>query len=139
MIMELSRHGTLKDFVKVQRKMSESRVRKMMLHVVLGMQFLHSQSPPVIHRDLKLENLLLFGDTLKIADFGLSAQLDNFRDTFCGTLLYMAPEMILGGGHNEKLDVWTIGIMCYELLHGRTPFYDPQNIDKNTNLSLIHI
>lgn len=134
MIMELSRHGTIKDQFKIRTKMKESQVQKWMLDVVKGMHFLHSQDPPVIHRDLKLENLLLFEKTVKIADFGLSAQLNEFRDTYCGTLLYMAPEMIIGGGHDQKLDVWTIGIMCYELLHGITPFYDPHKINRNFDL-----
>lgn len=59
---------------------------------------------------------------LKIADFGWSSTDDDYRNTFCGTLEYISPEMIMGTGHNDKLDVWSAGILMYELLHGDAPF-----------------
>lgn len=81
-------------------------------------------NPQIIHRDIKPENILIDKKTLQIADFGWSNENDNkeVRNTFCGTPDYLAPEMILGNGHNEKLDMWTVGILMYELLHGKPPF-----------------
>ena len=90
-----------------------------------------------IHRDLKPENLLVGSDNvLKICDFGwcVEAQIggqdpdaaegnfDEQRNTFCGTLEYMAPEMITSKPHNHQIDVWSLGILLYELVHGRAPF-----------------
>jgi aurora kinase len=80
----------------------------------------------IIHRDIKLENLLISEDgTLKLADFGWS----NFgngnasdRKTYCGTPDYLAPEMVNETGHTEKLDIWCVGILLFEILVGRTPF-----------------
>jgi len=68
---------------------------------------------------------MLIGDnlTLKICDFGWCVATDNQpRSTFCGTLEYMAPEMIANGSHNHTLDVWCLGILLYEMLHGHAPF-----------------
>ena len=90
---------------------------------------MHNRNPPILHRDLKPENILVSGDTLKIADFGWSNLDDNdIRNTFCGTPDYLSPEMIKGTGHNEKLDVWTLGVLMYELIRGKPPFCAPKGI-----------
>ena len=76
---------------------------------------------------MKPENLLVFGDSVKLADFGWSNINVNMRNTYCGTPDYLAPEMILRSTHNDKLDMWSLGILTYELLTGVAPF-TPQNI-----------
>jgi serine/threonine protein kinase len=81
----------------------------------------------VIHRDIKPENLLLgiYGD-LKIADFGWSVHAPSSRrTTICGTLDYLPPEMIDDRPHDEKVDLWSLGVLCYELLVGKPPFETP--------------
>lgn len=93
------------------------------------MKYLHDNN--IIHRDLKPENLLLdqFGN-VKICDFGWCVQSTEERQTFCGTLDYMAPEMILEKGHSFQLDLWAIGVLLYELLHGYPPFRAAKESDK---------
>lgn len=86
------------------------------------MDYLHKQNPPIIHRDIKPENILFVQGHLKIADFGWSNLKDKVRTTFCGTPEYLAPEMLMEKGHNEKLDVWTLGVLLYEILVGEPPF-----------------
>lgn len=84
--------------------------------------YLHSKQ--VIHRDIKPENLLLgaFGE-LKIADFGWSVHAPSLRrQTLCGTLDYLPPEMVENKRHDERVDHWCIGVLCYELLVGTPPF-----------------
>ncbi|KAB5552019.1 hypothetical protein DKX38_009330 [Salix brachista] len=84
----------------------------------------------VIHRDIKPENLLLdheitlsnFEGRLKIADFGWSVQSRSKRHTMCGTLDYLAPEMVENKAHDYAVDNWTLGILCYEFLYGAPPF-----------------
>lgn len=83
---------------------------------------MHKQNPPIIHRDIKPENILFSQGHLKIADFGWSNLKDKVRMTFCGTPEYLAPEMLMEKGHNEKLDVWTLGVLLYEILVGQPPF-----------------
>ncbi|KAK7804010.1 hypothetical protein U0070_008191 [Myodes glareolus] len=78
----------------------------------------------VIHRDIKPENLLLgLRGEVKIADFGWSVHTPSLRrKTMCGTLDYLPPEMIEGRTYDEKVDLWCIGVLCYELLVGNPPF-----------------
>lgn len=89
---------------------------------------MHKQNPPIIHRDIKPENILFSQGHLKIADFGWSNLKDKVRTTFCGTPEYLAPEMLMEKGHNEKLDVWTLGVLLYEILVGEPPF-TPKGIE----------
>ena len=122
--MELSKEGSLYSKMKLERKFSETKASRFMENILESIDYLHSQNPPILHRDLKPENLLMFdGETVKLTDFGWSAQNDEIRNTFCGTQEYLAPEMIRGTGHNEKLDIWTLGVLLYEMVHGKTPFY----------------
>lgn len=78
----------------------------------------------VIHRDIKPENLLLgLHGELKIADFGWSVHAPSSRrTTLCGTLDYLPPEMVKGQTHNHTVDLWGIGVLCYECLVGEPPF-----------------
>lgn len=72
---------------------------------------MHSKN--IIHRDIKPENLLLSLGKVKIADFGWSIHTENRRDTLCGTLDYLAPEMVKGCTHDSSVDMWGLGILAY--------------------------
>ena len=79
----------------------------------------------LIHRDIKPENILLDSNfNIKLCDFGWSCFLENdaFRTSICGTYEYMSPEIIYGKRHTNKVDVWCMGILLYEMLHGNPPF-----------------
>jgi serine/threonine protein kinase len=78
----------------------------------------------IIHRDIKPENILLDEDMkIKISDFGWSIKSDsNFRKTFCGTYDYLCPEMIKNRPYDNSIDIWSLGILTYELACGRAPF-----------------
>ena len=97
---------------------------KLMYSITGAIAYLHAKDPPILHRDIKPENILKVGDTYILCDFGWSNtdSKGDTRNTFCGTPDYLSPEMILGTGHDEKLDVWTLGVLMYELLHGYPPF-----------------
>lgn len=85
--------------------------------------YLHEKH--VIHRDIKPENLLNSMGQIKIADFGWSvySPKEGRRETMCGTLDYLPPEMVVPGDtHDSKVDIWSLGILCYEFCVGVPPF-----------------
>jgi len=89
-----------------------------------GMSYLHSCSPPIIHRDLKSQNLLVAPDfSVKVADFGLSREcLQAGAMTRVGSVQWAAPEVLLGKPYSHKCDLWSFGVVCWEVLTGRVPF-----------------
>jgi serine/threonine protein kinase len=129
LIMEYANDATLFSKLKKIKRFSEPIAAEYLRDIINAVVYLHSQNPVILHRDLKPENILIAGGKCKIADFGWSNVDDEFRNTFCGTPDYLAPEMIIGTGHNEKLDVWTIGILMYELLHGHPPFSPKEKVN----------
>ncbi|EST10082.1 Protein kinase domain protein [Kalmanozyma brasiliensis GHG001] len=97
-----------------------------------ALSYLHSKH--VIHRDIKPENLLLGikGD-LKIGDFGWSVHAPgNRRQTLCGTLDYLPPEMVNGEQHDKAVDLWALGVLCFEFLEGVPPFEELENAPAGT-------
>lgn len=98
------------------------RVANYLAQLADALMYCHARK--VIHRDIKPENLLLGKDgDIKIADFGWSVHAPSSRrTTMCGTLDYLAPEMVESRPHDERVDLWTLGILCYEFLVGKPPF-----------------
>mmetsp|Transcript_8981 Transcript_8981/g.6320 ORF Transcript_8981/g.6320 Transcript_8981/m.6320 type:complete len:87 (+) Transcript_8981:658-918(+) len=81
----------------------------------------------IVHRDLKPENIMCQLDdsfTVKLTDFGFASYIDPDKKTklFCGSPLFIAPEIILGKRYDYKVDIWSIGVILYLLLSGKTPF-----------------
>jgi len=89
-----------------------------------GIAYLHSFQPPVIHRDLKSSNLLVTADfRLKVADFGTSRHvIATGAMSCCGTPVYMAPEVLRGEKYNETADIYSFGIVMWEILTRKIPF-----------------
>lgn len=88
-----------------------------------ALKYCHARN--VIHRDIKPENLLIGSkNELKMADFGWSVHAPTSRrDTLCGTLDYLPPEMVVGRQYDHRVDLWGVGVLCYECLVGNPPFF----------------
>lgn len=132
LIMELASKGQLYSLLRKQRKLDERTVAKYMSEIISAVIYLHSLDPPIIHRDIKPENVLLDNENrAKLADFGWSNFLESSktRDTLAGTPEYLAPEMVMKSGHDYRVDIWSIGVLIFELLAGRPPFVFKNDIN----------
>ncbi|KAL4474448.1 hypothetical protein ABPG72_007847 [Tetrahymena utriculariae] len=106
----------------VYKKFTENLTSFYVKQVIEALIYMHSKN--VVHRDLKPENIMVHNGLLKICDFGYAAivQKNKMRSTFCGTLDYVSPEMVQGKSYDFSVDVWSVGILTYELLIGHAPF-----------------
>ena len=100
-----------------------------MIQIANGMKQLRKHS--IVHRDLKPHNFLLSDNSdtpiIKIADFGFAkrkneSEQEELYETLCGTPMYMAPEIHNGMKYTEKADLWSIGVLLYEMVTGKPPF-----------------
>ena len=74
-----------------------------------------------MHRDIKPENIFLCGDTVKLGDFGCAVSGNSLRKTAAGCLAYISPEQLLNNSYDKAVDMWSVGILTYELLMGVVP------------------
>ena len=123
LIMEYYERGDFSRFLK-KRPLKEKYAVKYLKQIANGMEYLLSHK--IIHRDLKPQNILVSdAGILKITDFGFARYFDNdiLIQTICGSPMYMAPEIMKNKKYDFKSDLWSIGIIFFEMLTGRTPFH----------------
>ncbi|XP_058713266.1 serine/threonine-protein kinase PAK 3-like [Poecile atricapillus] len=124
LVMEYMDGGTLQDVVR-QTRMAEGEMAAVSQECLQGLDFLHSIR--VIHRDLKSSNILLGMDgSVKLADFGLCAQLSPEQDqcsSMVGTAHWMAPEVVTSSPYGPKVDIWSFGIVTIEMVEGEPPYF----------------
>ena len=122
LILEYAEFDSLFALSKNYKYFSESTAFYYFIQALNAIYFLHLHS--IIHRDLKPENLLIDeNNVLKLCDFGWSVFItNNKRTTFCGTVEYMAPEIIKKQKYDESIDIWSLGVLLYELVHSYSPF-----------------
>lgn len=126
-VMEYANGGELFFHLSRERIFSEDRARFYGAEIVSALDYLHSEKN-VVYRDLKLENLMLDKDGhIKITDFGLCKE--GIKDgatmkTFCGTPEYLAPEVLEDNDYGRAVDWWGLGVVMYEMMCGRLPFYN---------------
>lgn len=136
-IMEYAKNGNLFQLISENKKgFSEKIAFEYFIQVVNAVYFLHENQ--IIHRDIKPENLLIGeNNTIKLCDFGWARQLTlKNRSSFCGTVEYMAPEIIESENYDYSVDIWSLGILLYELLMGHSPFKDKTTKNTIVNIKL---
>lgn len=122
LILEYCHKGDLTHFLK-GRSLSEKEGIYYIYQIIKGLKYLNDNN--IIHRDLKPQNILIDkNNRIKICDFGFSRKFDDSEllKTLCGSPLYMAPEIIKYKSYNNKSDIWSFGIIIYEILTGQMPY-----------------
>ena len=129
-VLELCNNGSLADMIKKRKYLTLPEIRRFVIQICGAVKYLHHRH--IVHRDLKTGNLFLDESmNVKVGDFGLAALLVTEKEmevkrrmTMCGTPNYLAPEILeKGKGHDERVDLWAIGVIAYTLAVGKAPFH----------------
>ena len=140
LIFEYCKNGTLEQMIKSRSPFDEHYSLNILDQLLLAFYELYKMN--IIHRDLKPSNILIDDDSIKLADFGFSKKLRGEFDlakSIVGSPIYMAPELLQGKHYCKKADIWSLGIVLYEMLHGRCPYEEHTMnslLDKIQNIPL---
>lgn len=130
LVFEYCEKGDLEKYVYryYKKGMPEKTAQKLMFEMADAVKTLHEQN--IVHRDIKLANILLTKSFVaKLSDFGFAKAQDNssvLMKTYCGTPITMAPEIHNHFQYDFKCDIWSLGVICYQLVYNKPPFM-PEN------------
>jgi serine/threonine-protein kinase len=126
MALEFLSGRTLRDTIAERGRLPWQEAVGIAAQIAAGLGAAHRQQPPIVHRDLKPENVIVLPDgTVKVMDFGIAKVLEALNKATThsvGTLQYMSPEQIDATGIDARSDLYSLGLVLYEMLSGRAPF-----------------
>uniref|UniRef100_A0A3B4UUU6 Protein kinase domain-containing protein n=1 Tax=Seriola dumerili TaxID=41447 RepID=A0A3B4UUU6_SERDU len=129
LVTELMTSGTLKTYLRRFRQMKLKLLQRWSFQILKGLHFMHSRSPPILHRDLKCDNIFITGPTasVKIGDLGLATlKKASFAKSVIGTPEFMAPEMY-EEKYDEAVDIYAFGMCILEMATSEYPYSECQN------------
>jgi len=126
LILDFCPGGDLGRLIQKEGKLTEDRARIYMAEILLALENLHRRD--IIYRDLKPDNVVIDTDGhAMLTDFGLSKEgvldVSNGARSFCGSVAYLSPEMLRKTGHGKSVDWYLLGVLLYEMLVGKTPYF----------------
>ncbi len=118
--------GDLGKLIQKQGRIKEERARLYLAEIILAIEHLHSRN--IIYRDLKPDNIVLDDEGhARLTDLGLAKEgvndINSGTKSFCGSNAYLSPEMLKKAGHGKSVDIYLLGVLLYEMLIGKTPYY----------------
>ena len=129
-ITEIMTAGTLTSYIKRVQFVKWKIIKRWCIQILEGLEYLHSQSPPIIHRDLKCDNIFINGNTgdIRIGDLGLSTQMcvEQRAQSVLGTPEFMAPELY-DENYDEKVDIYAFGMCVLEMVTKEVPYSECTN------------
>ena len=138
LIMELATNGNLYNYIqskKHQKNKNIDVIKKIIIQTIEIIKYLHSSN--IIYRDIKPENILLDKDfNIKLCDYGWASYFTpgHSLNVYCGTPEYVSPEVLKKLPYNEKVDIWGIGVLIFELVFGYPPFSSNLNTVRFNNI-----
>jgi len=121
-VLEYVQCGDIYTLLQSFGVLNEIQTKFIVIGIIQALEYLHGKK--IIYRDLKLKNVLLdeYG-YVKLCDFGFSKYVEDKTFSVCGTPYYVSPEILLEKGHTLTTDYWSLGILTFELLTGKPPFF----------------
>ncbi|KAI8147125.1 kinase-like domain-containing protein [Fennellomyces sp. T-0311] len=130
-VTELMTSGTLREYIRKLSLPNPKIVKRWSRQILKGLAYLHGHNPPIIHRDIKCDNIFINGahNEIKIGDMGTAENmwLGNKKYTLIGTPEFMAPEMYEERGYSEKVDIYAFGMCLLEMVTGEYPYSECTN------------
>ena len=131
LILEYCNNGNLSKYIKSNNHL---HTKEYIYQIISGLEYLYKSN--ILHRDIKPQNILINNNIIKICDFGFAKNIENNEliNTICGSPLYMAPEILKNGHYSPKSDIWSLGVIIYELLFKKHPYPSNSNTELIYNL-----